>query len=89
MLSTAARSDGVGVGHGAIAALKFGEGLLTLLAVNIQNEDAALRTCQNANVRPWPPAPPLADHSGITASIFQAVNGARMLAGILAICPSA
>ena len=89
MQPTSAGSDSVGIREWTIAPLQLDQRFLTLLAVNVQHKNAALRPGHNADVGIGPKAPPFADHGRITAGVFQAVGSPRMLGRTLALRPPA
>jgi hypothetical protein len=67
MLPASAGSDGVGIGQMETAPRQFDQRFFALFAVNVQNQNPALRPGHNANVCIRPAFPPFADYGGIAA----------------------
>jgi hypothetical protein len=54
--------------------------LLALLFVNVENEETALLSCHDSDIRIRPEVPPFADSRWIGTTVFRAVFGSGMFA---------
>ena len=85
VLPTSARVRDDGLGQSAVLALERLERLLAVVAVvNVENDKRALRSRADSDIRLGPRPPHQSSSRRLRRRSFQAVGGARVLAGRLA-----